>query len=470
MQILTRKTGAFAALMLCTMFSTLAGCVAFQPKNIGEIKETRALIYKGYEGREQPEERLAWVDWGFVSELALFKMAYGYVVFIDDSKINRTNKEMRALFPIERRKEEFYSAAELLPGEHSFDFDCTAARGSTHTFRLHANVEAGHIYRIHCDAYKYAESPLLFATEMIDLTTGKLVAGRPLGSLDWSWSDFKQVLHDLKNSHANRQIITEMFLRPYWSNSPSIISAHFDEVARGLLDSDRIMVYKVRPGMSGVLAGDTGILNGYNYKPLPFLMGELGLLFLEFDQSERLANYYYFGIPDRNCLKLIMPPAWHASSELIEDQACSYFAQALTIAKYLVATGRFRDSYIAIERAIFISTILTNNQLELSPDFFNVSNHPEKEANSKEIQSARQKALMQFFQEAKVFFSQNPAVLVAAKKLFTEEAIKSLKQDLTGTSMEMTQKRLIIYKEFASSQDFAEAKESSERLMLEHSN
>ena len=309
----------------------------------------------------------------------------------------------------------------------------------------------------------------MFATEMIDLTTGELVAGRPLDSLDWSWLDFNQVLQDLKNSHANRQKITEMFLRPYWSNSPSIVSAHFDEIARGLLDKDRIIVYMVRPGMSGVLAGDTGILKGYTYKPLPFLMGQLGLLFLEFDQSELLANYFYFDIPDRNCPNLTLPPAFYTKSKLIEDQACNYFAQALTIADYLVVTGRLRESYLAVERAIFVSTILINNQLELSPDFFNALNPPEKKVYGKEIQSARQKAPMQFFQEAKVFFNQNPAVLVAAKELFTEEAIKSLKQDLTGTPMEMTQKRLIIYKEFASSQDFAEAKESSERLMLEHS-
>jgi hypothetical protein len=119
MQILKRNTGAFAALMLCTIFSALAGCNFLQPREIGDLKETRALIYKGYEGPEQPEEKVAWVDWEFVSELVLFKAAGGRVVFIDDSKINRTHKEIEELSPIERRREEFYSAAELLPGVHT---------------------------------------------------------------------------------------------------------------------------------------------------------------------------------------------------------------------------------------------------------------------------------------------------------------------------------------------------------------
>jgi len=438
------KTGVISSLLQFALLVLMIGCTS-QPRNAYEIRETREHIYKGYRGPGLPAEQLAWVDWGIVSES---RNARGYVVSIDNLTINPTHRELR-----NPQSVNIYDAAELLPGEHLFEYECKPSRNVSRSVQLKANISAGHSYRIRCDTTSvYAEDPLSFANEIFDLNSGELIAGRPVKALDWSWSDFQEILHELRNSRASRQKIIELFLTPTWPKADGDFS-YIDFVGSGILDKDQTMVYLVCPSLTGVLA--------YQYTSR-----EKGLVFLDLDSSDHLLYYYSFIIPDHNCPNLSLPPAWYSKSKLIEDQTCKYFSYVITIARYLEATGKFCESYLAIENAINSRTILTNNQLELSPDYLYTSYHPLNKTPSDEIQNSRQKALMHFFKEAKAFFEQNPTVIEFAKYLFKEEELMQLQQRDEIGFRQSIQKRLAIYGNLVSPEAFTEAQMDLRQFLI----
>ena len=440
MQDLRRKTCLVSSLLLCALLLTLVGCA--QPRNVYEIRNTKENIYKGYKGPDLPGKQVAGVIW-----LPIYRFG---ILTIDNSEINILNRHN--IF----ESKSLIDSAELIPGKHLFVSACRARKADvTQRFELHAILEGGHVYSLNCDVNDAARSPLNYAVWLKDINTGETIAGRPPVAIDWTWSDFQQILQELKNSRASRQKITELFLTPVWSKTYGAYT-YIDQISSGILDKDQTMIYRVCPTMSGVIAD-------FYRNPNK----QQGLVFLELDDSDHLDNDYYFDIPDRNCPNLSLPPAWYSKANLIEQQACKFFSYALTIATYLVTTGRHYDSYLAIERAIYIRTTLADNQLELSPDFFNVSNHPQEKPPLEEVQNARQKALIQFIQEAKAFFERNPAVIEAAKELFKEDQLKKLQQKQSDGFMESIHKSLIIYGKLVSPEAFTEAQENLLHFMNE---
>lgn len=463
MQILTRNAGVLSALTLCTLLSSLVGCVVLEPHSVEILKETRKMIYKGHQGPKLPEDKAAWVDWGFVSDLVLFKVASGYVVSIDNLQINPTHRQLLDKL-VERKSVDLYDAAELLPGVHTFDFECTAARGSTHSFRLQTNIEAGHIYRIHCDAYKYAKSPLLFATEMIDVKTGELVAGRPVEALDWSWSDFELVLQELKNDKTSKQRIIEMFQSPSW---PSMNGQYYDfgQAATGVLDANKTIIYSVYPAMTGVLMDNSGEMIGYIRRPLPFFRRQRGLLFMEFDESNRLSSFQYVDIPDHECLAPKPSVNWYTPTELVEDGVCQSLAFTLTIAEYLADIDNQLDSYLAVERGLLANTNLADGRLGVNAEQYLPGKPSGKAILLENIRDAKENAQSYMFTKAKQFFDQHPLSLEAAKELFTEEGLRKLQQVTEKDFDALLRRKLLIYGEFASRQAFADAQNCSRRFL-----
>lgn len=450
---IARHAVQFKAFLLCIYLCLLAGCVVSQPRDVKSLQETRGEIFRGYDGPPLPEEETVWVDWGYVTWP--FKFGSGIVVSIDGVQINPTHQER--LYALSERQElaVITSAAELLPGMHVFKYECTAHQGLTRSFQLKTNLEAGHLYRIDCDAARSAKSELLFATELIDINSGELLAGRPQEALDWSWHEFQLVLQGLKKDKAGKQKILEMFLNPAW---PSANNPHYDlnKVASGILDASNTIIYRLYPQMTGVLMDNSGVMEGYFRKPLPFSKRQRGLLFMKFDEASLLSSYQYVDIPNEECLSSEAPANWYAPAERFEYVTCNSLVLALTVAEYLANDGSGSDAYLAVERGLLINTNLINGRLEVGVEQHLLGTYDEA-ILPKTISEASVKAQSSMYKRVKQFFDLYPASLEAAAKLFTEESMIKFQQ-VAGRDFELLLlKKLLIYGEFASPQAYTDA-------------
>jgi hypothetical protein len=187
---------------------------------------------------------------------------------------------------------EDFCQAKLLAGQHLFEVYMRRGYGAAAIGLIQATLHRGHIYELRTNAHMYPEISSDYAVMMTDTTTGKMVGGRTIDSIDWSWSDARKVLARMLDQRATYMDIIEKFGVPMAFYPRDMVpSTH----PRSLLD-------EAFPQNSLVYAACTSKEQPFTELSLVWRStlvdrrSDCGYLFLKFGASNEFQNYYFGSI------------------------------------------------------------------------------------------------------------------------------------------------------------------------------
>jgi hypothetical protein len=386
--------------IVATLFS--AGCATSNSKS-------QLTIYQGYEGPKKATEEVAIVD------------NFSDVLSIDGKEVNKPHtvyRGMEATYPSIN-----YYRAELEPGLHTFKVYITGHASGPAVALIQATLTAGHAYELRSEHVLYAKNSAGFAVMLIDKANGDLVGGRTEEALNWSWMDVEIMLKEMAQDHATKFVVMENIGVPM------------------ALYPEEMLPEPARRGFKDATPESTLV-----YRHTELVLPSAGYLFVKFNQSDQLQDYYFVAVPIDECHE--NPLVWDWLGRIIREMSCKYSYKTIGYVEYYVQSGNPVEAYHTLEDGIlnahdnlgYLTTFPT------TPDGY-----------YEKLKKYADQASEKLISEGSIMMNRYPELSKAAQKSFSPASYSMSVTLLGDSAAKFERSRLAVYKRLVGSDEAANA-------------
>jgi len=339
-------TALIVAALLC------AGCAAQH-----QFVKSGAT-YRAYEGPILPPDQVAVVD-------VVRTGTPPTIISVDGVALGKLGSHCpnESIFPSGR-----FLRAELMPGKHTLEVVVSGHKSGPAMALIQATLHAAHTYELRFEGYGYmAGDSSGFAVMLVDKATGEMVGGRKPGDAYMPWSvlddRLKQMVRERKTQADVLELIgipRDLYLKRVTVTCSDKIS-HTFQMNGNFTDPfpEHTLVYmacKSGPHRS------SGSINYFSYKVdshTEYVRSgykDCGFLFIKFNQSDELQNYYYVEVPFNKCYSSSsLSHLWDREGmegSHIKKMSCRYRQKLLAYVEYFARSGNPDEAYNALESGI----------------------------------------------------------------------------------------------------------------------
>lgn len=394
--------------------------------------------YQGYEGSKLPQEQVATVDLYYRTTFTVAR-----VLTIDGRTVNKPTEyycgNNKTLHGVD------FSLAELLPGRYELVVASSIRKGGSGYSLVQATLQPGHTYRIYTNPVDHYLSAHSYPAWLGDLTTGEVVAGPTEYSPSESWTGLRRFLEGMVNERATQADVMATIGVPsafQWSMSlclngtlpeePTLLYNYQGEYKSfNAPVPDNTLVYHTCKSEKSPLIDFSQInrLNFSEYKGC-------GYLFLRFNLSDELQNYYFIAAPFDECASIPPSWSWSGADRYIEVRTCRYRRKLLAYIDYYAQSGNTAKAYQTLESGIIDAYGNINYITEL---FKGKDDYPEElRKNVDQISEV-------LISDGRELINRYPDMLVAAQNSFTVPAFTKSIAEQGNDAVNVERDRLAVY-------------------------
>lgn len=416
-----------------------AGCTTSPPRQ----DQDPGKIYQEYEGTRLPPHEIATVDLTY-SGFIFFR-----VISIDDKNINKPLLPGEGVYtsPAE------YFQAELTPGLHRFVIQIRrSGKGNRRVLAfVQATLHPGHTYTPWFDSRKKSHNHSHYILRIRDKASGEVVGGRIKDYYDMSWNDVQNILNEMMNERVTRMDVLEEFGVPAPLYPKEMVDGVDVRIISVMDDPfpENTLVYTVNKDY------EPPFIELENYSP-GWRQHFTGFLFLKFDSSEKLQNYFFVEAPLKECFT--HPTLIDALDKNIRRVSCKYRLKLLSYSEYYALIGKPEDAYFTLESGIINAQRRINNHTVLFHEHvmksrskpFSIMKSPDWQEYHDILSTNTDRCIEQLVTEGSRLIERYPDILSSAQRSFTETAFKKSVETYGDDAATVERKRLAVYRLFVS--------------------